>query len=99
MLSFFLTSYHLRFSFLLSTGKGCYITFKNNNFLSYCFFYKFVILFGGFVVDAGMIFSCFLLKDVISLLRAMIVLPLILKHAVSKVYNIEKNIKKNILKV
>ena len=62
-----------------------YFMFKNNNFLSYFFFDKFVIFFVVLFLMLVWFSLRFVLRDVISLLRASVILSLILKDAVSKI--------------
>ena len=83
--SFLWCSYMLYMvSFFFTAVSWFYFMFKNNNFLSYCFFDKFVIFFGGIIFDAGMIFATFSFKRYYFFVESFI-LSLILKDAVSKI--------------
>ena len=70
--------------FFFAAVSWFYFMFKNN-FLSYCFFDKFVVFFVVLFLILIWFLLRFLLKDVISLLRALVILSLILKDAVSKI--------------
>ena len=70
--------------FFFAAVSWFYFMFKNN-FLSYCFFDKFVVFFVVLFLILIWFLLRFLLEDVISLLRALVILSLILKDAVSKI--------------